>query len=610
MPRPSLATAQRRHRTPDERSGLTQRRLEVVSAASPEPVLQDAPSGQRSAPDLLSHRPALRVDARAVKESLTFAFAGGAPGGAFDRHIESASLPASTWDPARFAQHVFLQELIVSCLHFTSEGRTHIPSPALLGRALSQPPSDRDTVELRREVFRELTGSVALRRDLARAYAALRRWVGQLETISISRREGSRRRLDILVAAKEAFDALADGFAGARSGLARLSAFGAAVRETEAYRRLADLLAYDEELATLEVRIRVGSDGHVRDLRALSIRENSENRFYQSPIGRVVTKLVMLWRGYRFSDDELLTRYVNSVFEGIEDDLVALVQLLGDLEFYLAGLALRERARAAGLSVCLPELAWPSGPELVRPSGPELVRPSGGRDEAPGRALKGLFNPLLLASSSSIVACDIATEHHDATVIVTGPNSGGKTRLLEALSLAQMLGQAGFFVPAAEARLSPCHGLFVSLIEQAQADHSEGRLGMELLRIRSLFEAMQVGDMVVLDELCSGTNPSEGEEIFQLVISLLAELRPQAFITTHFLELAARLERERPVDRLVFLQVELDAQQWPTYQFVDGVARTSLAHRTAARLGVTREELVALVERSKRAHRRRGIEPA
>ncbi|WP_104983249.1 MutS-related protein [Sorangium cellulosum] len=564
-----------------------------MSAAPPEPAPPDALSGPRAAPDLLVHRPGLRVDAQAVKQSLTFAFASGAPGGAFDRHIESASLPPSSWNPERFAQHVFLPELIAACLRFTVDGRTHIPSPALLGRALSQPPSDRDTVELRREIFRELIGSEALRDDLARAYAALRRWVGQLETISISRREGSRRRLDILAAAKEALDTLADGFAGARSGLARIPAFGAAVRGTEAYRRLADLLAYDEEIATLDLRIRVGSDGHVRDLRALSVRENEDNRFYRSPIGRFVTRLVMLWRGYRFSEDELLVRYVNGVFEGVEDELVALVQLLGDLEFYLAGLALHDRARAAGLSACLPELAWASG----------------ARDEPRGRELKGLFNPLLLATSENIVSCDIAAERHDATFIVTGPNSGGKTRLLEALSLAQMLGQAGFLVPAAAARLSPCQGLFVSLIEQAQADHSEGRLGMELLRIRSLFEAMQVGDMVVLDELCSGTNPSEGEEIFQLVVSLLSELRPQAFITTHFLELASRLERERPVDRLVFLQVELDEQQWPTYQFVPGVARTSLAHRTAARLGVTREELVALVERSKRAHRRRGAEP-
>jgi DNA mismatch repair protein MutS2 len=49
------------------------------------------------------------------------------------------------------------------------------------------------------------------------------------------------------------------------------------------------------------------------------------------------------------------------------------------------------------------------------------------------------------------------------------------------------------------------------------------------------------------------------------------------------------------------LQVELDRNQWPTYRFKPGVAETSLAHRTAARLGVTREELLALVERSRRA---------
>lgn len=582
MPSSPGNAALRPPRKPDERSRPARRRLAVVVAAPPEPAPPDVVPAPRAFPDLLAFRPGMRVDARAVKDTLTFAFASGAPAGSFDRHAESASLPASTWEPSRFAQHVFLPELIEGCLRFTIDGRSCVPNPTLLGRVLSSPPSDRETVELRREIFRELLGSEALCRDLTRAYAALRRWVDQLETISIARRDGNRRRLDILSAAKAAFDALAGGFTGARSGLSRLSAFGAAVRETEAYRRLSDLLAYDEEMATLDVRIRVGSDGHVRDLRALSIRENERNRFYRSPIGRVVTKLLLMWRGYRFSDDELLTRYVTSVFEGIEDDLVALVQVLGDLEFYLAGLALRDRARAAGLAVCLPEIAWTGG--------------------GPGREIEGLFNPLLLAGSAPIVPCDLGIERHDATVVVTGPNSGGKTRLLEAISLAQMLGQAGFFVPAARARLAPCRGLFVSLIEQAQADHSEGRLGTELLRIRALFEAMQVGDMVVLDELCSGTNPSEGEEIFQLVVSLLAELRAQAFITTHFLELAARLERHRPVERLVFLQVELDARQWPTYRFTPGVAQTSLAQRTAARLGVTREELVALVERSKRAH--------
>jgi DNA mismatch repair protein MutS2 len=200
------------------------------------------------------------------------------------------------------------------------------------------------------------------------------------------------------------------------------------------------------------------------------------------------------------------------------------------------------------------------------------------------------------------VPCDIASDRHDTTVIVTGPNSGGKTRLLQSVALAQTLGQCGFFVPASRARLVRAPGMFLSLIEEARSDHAEGRLGMELIRIRTVFEQLKPGAMVILDELCSGTNPSEGEEIFELVVSLLAELHPQAFITTHFLELASRVSQKPPVAGLSFLQVELDRHQFPTYRFVAGVAETSLAHRTAARLGVTREELLSLIEKSKRLH--------
>ncbi len=184
-------------------------------------------------------------------------------------------------------------------------------------------------------------------------------------------------------------------------------------------------------------------------------------------------------------------------------------------------------------------------------------------------------------------------------VVITGPNSGGKTRLLQAVALAQLLGQSGSFVPARRALLKARSGLFVSLSHEASSDQREGRLGTELLRIRHMFEQLSVGSLVILDELCSGTNPSEGEDIFELVISLLAELEPQAFITTHFLQFASRLESARPVARLEFLQVELDAQQMPTYGFIPGVATTSLAERTAERLGVTREALRELVDRAR-----------
>jgi DNA mismatch repair protein MutS2 len=116
--------------------------------------------------------------------------------------------------------------------------------------------------------------------------------------------------------------------------------------------------------------------------------------------------------------------------------------------------------------------------------------------------------------------------------------------------------------------------------------------------------------MVILDELCSGTNPSEGEEIFELVVNMLTRLEPQAFITTHFLAFAARLEKERKIADLRFLQVELGPEQKPTYQFVVGVAHTSLAAQAAARLGVTGEQLLSLIDRNVREaranHARRG----
>jgi DNA mismatch repair protein MutS2 len=320
----------------------------------------------------------------------------------------------------------------------------------------------------------------------------------------------------------------------------------------------------------------VGADGTIRGFRILSVRQNDANPFVSSPLRRWLAKLELFVRGYRFGDREVMARLIDAVFDGVHDDMVRLVQLFGDLEFYLGALGFVDSAHAAGLEVCLPDLVTPSAP----------------------RTLHGLFNPHLISMGAKVVPCDLALDRHAATALVTGPNSGGKTRLLQAVGLAQLLAQSGLFVPARSATVSLCPSLVMSLIQETKADQAEGRLGMELVRIRSLFERLPPGAMVILDELCSGTNPSEGEEIFELVVGMLTRLAPQAFITTHFLAFASRLERERKIPDLRFLQVELGANQEATYQFVPGVARTSLAGHAAARLGVTAEQLLGLIERN------------
>jgi DNA mismatch repair protein MutS2 len=103
---------------------------------------------------------------------------------------------------------------------------------------------------------------------------------------------------------------------------------------------------------------------------------------------------------------------------------------------------------------------------------------------------------------------------------------------------------------------------------------------------------------VLLDELCSGTNPSEAEQIITMVLDLLGDLGAEAFVTTHFLGLAERLAAASDAVGLGFLQAELDEERKPTFRFAAGVAKSSLAAETAGRLGVTRAKLDELLRRT------------
>ncbi len=528
-------------------------------------------------PDLLSAAPMVRVDLAALRQTLVFAFAMDGAVESFEEALAGAALPASGWDRHHFQRDLFLPELVERFLPVRACGRTFRPAAAYLLRTIAEPPRAAEVVAFRRKVLEELAGSEGLRRALEGVYVEI---VG-LRGLLCAGQAGVRwlRRLEILKAVHHVFATLAGSFEEAGSGLARLRDYGLAVRESEAYRRLDALLDHEENLGTVDLRVRVGADGELRAFQIVAVRENAANPFYTSPVGRFWSRLKLLFRGYRMNGGEVLERLMDDVFSGMETSLGLLFQLAGDIEPYLASLGMRDLAHEKGLEVCLPELV-PVGTS--------------------GMAIRGLWNPLLLGDKAAPVPCDLATGSEPSVVIVTGPNSGGKTRLLQAVALAQLLGEAGLFVPAAQARLPRAAGLFVSLVEEARADQPEGQLGMELMRIRRMFEELGVGSLVLLDELCSGTNPSEGEEIARLVLSLLPELKAQVFVTTHLLSFAASLAEERPAARLEFLQVELDERERPTYAFVPGVAKTSLAHKTAARLGVTRDELTALIARKKR----------
>ncbi|HEV3189861.1 MAG TPA: DNA mismatch repair protein, partial [Polyangiaceae bacterium] len=374
-------------------------------------------------PDLLCADARVRVDVSALRQALVFAFAAGGLDEAIEQAIENAELPESSWQKTAFERDVYLAELVDGCFGVRIAGKPLRTSARYVTRVLAAPPSDAADVEMRRAVLAELAASAKPRQELEGACLA----VVRLRALLCAARQPAPRvrRMEILRAAREAFDLLASSFETATSGLARLRAFGAAVVRSDGYRRLAMLLENDEHQGSLDLRVRVGADGEVRSMVIAGVHENRDNPFYVSPIRRFLARLMLMLRGYRTTEGEVVERLLSEVFGGLEEPVAMLIQLQGDIQVYLGALCFRDFALERGLTVVLPILAPPN----------ESLE------------LEGLFNPLLLGSTGAPVPCDLKIGA-GATVVVTGPNSGGKTRLLQAIAIAQLLSQAGMFAPA------------------------------------------------------------------------------------------------------------------------------------------------------------------
>lgn len=535
-----------------------------------------------SRPDLLYVKPPRRDEVLGLSEALTFGFARGVDEGRL-RKLSAPPLGETTFRAESFVSDLFLDELVQGAFPLYVGDRRLDESTHFFRSVLICPPKALEDVELRQKIVSELTNQPERLVLLSAAYTSLIAFRDSLcgSDHFSAKTVGVRRRIDILAALRRGVNDLYAATSSSRSGLSRIAEWIEEFRETDRYRRLLHLLDFEDGRTVIETRLQVGYDGELRCFDVVGTKELEHKPFQRGKFLRFFRRIVAFFKGYRFSEEDVMSQLLDQVFSSLEQEVVSLLGLTRHVEFYLRALGFRSLARERGLDVCLPRFSV---------------------GERPPRKLIGLFNPWLCAQGISVVACDLIQEEARVTTIITGPNSGGKTRLLQSLAVTQLLAQGGLPVPAREATLPRVEQLFLSLLEHAQADQVEGRLGLELMRIRQVFETSGPRSLVIMDELCSGTNPSEGERIFEMVLDLFRELGPEVVISTHFLDFAARLKSEGRGD-LEFLQVEIGPRDMPTYQFVEGVADTSLARNTAARLGVTREELLGLIESQKRGAR-------
>ena len=530
-------------------------------------------------PDLLHSTPHLTVDSQQLTELLGLAWSGREADLALDQVLASSE-EKSTWEGEFFARDLFVEEMVRNHFRLRFDGQEYTPNHRFLVRVLTSPPVDVEEIRFRQQILSELDRSLEIRQRAEQLYAKLYDLMNMFKVPGRQARlDLGLFRVDLFRLAKDIIDSMVRDFGDAGSALKRLHDCGLEMQASKDYQLLDALLDHVERRSTLNVDLNIGADGKISQLTVREVRENSSNRFYRSPWRRWYDKIRFFFGyGYRLQDNTVVSRLVDAVFDQLGPSLHGMLQLLGHLEFYLTALELRRGAEERGLAMCLATF-----------------------EEQQPRCLEGLFNPLLLSHERPPVPSRSEHPKPWSVTLITGPNSGGKTRYLQALGLAQLLAQNGIYTPARRANLSLVNGLFVSLIEHEAVDHAEGRLGRELERIRAMFDAMQPPSMVILDELCSGTNPSEATEVFDMVLRLLEPLQPVAYITTHFLDFAHQLEGQPPIADLDFLQVEMDAQQQrSTYQFVPGVASTSMAAAMAERMGVTFDELSARFAQQRR----------
>lgn len=207
--------------------------------------------------------------------------------------------------------------------------------------------------------------------------------------------------------------------------------------------------------------------------------------------------------------------------------------------------------------------------------------------------VKQAKNPLLIKAIPDYVPNDIRLELADRLLIITGPNSGGKTAYCKTVAQIQLLGQIGCYIPAAQGQLVPAEHIFYQVPDPGQLSAAMGRFGHELKRTREIFFNATARSLVVLDELSEGTTFEEKMTISEYILKGFYKLGASTLLVTHNHELCERLQSEGIGQ---YLQVEF-MPEGPTHHLIAGISTVSHADRVAHAIGFSQKDVEAHLER-------------
>ncbi|MDE7106253.1 MAG: hypothetical protein K2O22_03720, partial [Anaeroplasmataceae bacterium] len=204
--------------------------------------------------------------------------------------------------------------------------------------------------------------------------------------------------------------------------------------------------------------------------------------------------------------------------------------------------------------------------------------------------LKKAKHPLL--DPSTVVPIDIELGSTHNTIIITGPNTGGKTVALKTVGLLHAMMMCGLMLPcSSDSTLSIFSEILVDIGDDQSIAQSLSTFSAHMKKMNEILSACSFQSLVLLDELGSGTDPKEGSSLAIAMIDYLKHRGAKVLVTTHYSDLKSYAYREKDV---LNASVEFNTNTLlPTYRLLIGVPGKSNAIEIAHRLGVPDEIISA-----------------